>query len=59
MLIDLLAPSRSGEKLGLLGGAGVGKILGIMELINNIVKVHRGVSVFDEVDGRTREENDL
>lgn len=59
MLIDLLAPSRSGEKLGLLGGAGVGKTLGIMKLINDIVKVHRGVSVFDGVDGCTREKNDL
>src|SRR6056300_1611561 len=56
---DLLAPYRRGGKIGLFGGAGVGKTVLIMELINNIAKAHGGVSVFGGVGERTREGNDL
>ncbi|KAL6492211.1 hypothetical protein OROGR_033661 [Orobanche gracilis] len=58
-VVDLLAPYRRGGKVGLFGGAGVGKTILIMELINNIAKTHRGVSVFGGVGERTREGNDL
>ena len=58
-VIDLLAPYTKGGKIGLFGGAGVGKTVLIMELINNIAKVHSGVSVFAGVGDRTREGNDL
>merc|ERR1711871_1414682 len=58
-VVDLLAPYRRGGKIGLFGGAGVGKTVLIMELINNIAKVHGGVSVFGGVGERTREGNDL
>ncbi|KAL6511169.1 hypothetical protein OROMI_032929 [Orobanche minor] len=58
-VVDLLAPYRRGGKVGLFGGAGVGKTVLIMELINNIAKTHRGVSVFGGVGERTREGNDL
>jgi len=58
-VIDLLAPYRRGGKIGLFGGAGVGKTVLIMELINNIAKEHGGVSVFAGVGERTREGNDL
>ena len=58
-VVDLLAPYRRGGKLGLIGGAGVGKTVLIMELINNIAKAHGGVSVFGGVGERTREGNDL
>ena len=58
-VIDLLAPYRRGGKIGLFGGAGVGKTVLIMELINNIAKAHGGVSVFGGVGERTREGNDL
>nr|YP_009663751.1 ATP synthase CF1 beta subunit [Cuscuta erosa]QCW07682.1 ATP synthase CF1 beta subunit [Cuscuta erosa] len=58
-VLDLLAPYRRGGKIGLFGGAGVGKTVLIMELINNIAKVHGGVSVFGGVGERTREGNDL
>jgi len=58
-VIDLLAPYRRGGKIGLFGGAGVGKTVLIMELINNIAKKHSGVSVFGGVGERTREGNDL
>jgi F-type H+-transporting ATPase subunit beta len=58
-VIDLLAPYRKGGKIGLFGGAGVGKTVLIMELINNIAKAHGGVSVFGGVGERTREGNDL
>jgi len=58
-VVDLLAPYRRGGKIGLLGGAGVGKTVLIMELINNIAKAHGGVSVFGGVGERTREGNDL
>ena len=58
-VVDLLAPSRRGGKIGLFGGAGVGKTVLIMELINNIAKAHGGVSVFGGVGERTREGNDL
>ena len=58
-MIDLLAPYTKGGKIGLFGGAGVGKTVLIMELINNIAKVHSGVSVFAGVGERTREGNDL
>jgi F-type H+-transporting ATPase subunit beta len=58
-VIDLLAPYRRGGKVGLFGGAGVGKTVLIMELINNIAKAHGGVSVFAGVGERTREGNDL
>jgi len=57
--VDLLAPYRRGGKIGLFGGAGVGKTVLIMELINNIAKAHGGVSVFGGVGERTREGNDL
>ncbi|KAI5650779.1 hypothetical protein M9H77_36784 [Catharanthus roseus] len=56
-VVDLLAPYYRGGKIGLFGGAGVGKTLLIMELINNIAKAHGGVSVFGRVDERTREGN--
>jgi len=58
-VVDLLAPYSKGGKIGLFGGAGVGKTVLIMELINNIAKVHSGVSVFAGVGERTREGNDL
>ena len=58
-VIDLLIPYRRGGKIGLFGGAGVGKTVLIMELINNIAKVHNGVSVFGGIGERTREGNDL
>jgi len=58
-VIDLLAPYLKGGKIGLFGGAGVGKTVLIMELINNIAKAHKGFSVFAGVGERTREGNDL
>jgi len=58
-VVDLLAPYAKGGKIGLFGGAGVGKTVLIMELINNIVKGHGGKSVFAGVGERTREGNDL
>jgi F-type H+/Na+-transporting ATPase subunit beta len=58
-VIDLLAPYAKGGKIGLFGGAGVGKTVTIMELINNVAKAHGGVSVFAGVGERTREGNDL
>jgi F-type H+-transporting ATPase subunit beta len=58
-VIDLLAPYAKGGKIGLFGGAGVGKTVLIQELINNIAKVHSGYSVFAGVGERTREGNDL
>lgn len=58
-VVDLLAPYLKGGKIGLFGGAGVGKTVLIMELINNIAKFHSGVSVFAGVGERTREGNDL
>ena len=58
-VIDLLAPYAKGGKIGLFGGAGVGKTVTIMELINNIAKAHGGFSVFAGVGERTREGNDL
>jgi F-type H+/Na+-transporting ATPase subunit beta len=58
-VVDLLAPYRRGGKVGLFGGAGVGKTVLIQELINNIAKEHGGVSVFGGVGERTREGNDL
>ena len=58
-VIDLLAPYAKGGKVGLFGGAGVGKTVLIMELINNIAKAHGGYSVFAGVGERTREGNDL
>jgi F-type H+-transporting ATPase subunit beta len=58
-VVDLLAPYRRGGKIGLFGGAGVGKTVLIMELINNIARAHGGVSVFGGVGERTREGNDL
>jgi F-type H+-transporting ATPase subunit beta len=58
-VVDLLAPYRRGGKIGLFGGAGVGKTVIIQELINNIAKAHGGVSVFGGVGERTREGNDL
>ena len=58
-VIDLLAPYAKGGKIGLFGGAGVGKTVTIMELINNIAKGHGGYSVFAGVGERTREGNDL
>ena len=58
-VIDLLAPYLKGGKIGLFGGAGVGKTVLIMELINNIAKKHHGFSVFAGVGERTREGNDL
>ena len=58
-VVDLLAPYQKGGKIGLFGGAGVGKTVFIMELINNIAKAHGGFSVFAGVGERTREGNDL
>ncbi len=58
-VVDLLAPYAKGGKIGLFGGAGVGKTVMIMELINNIAKAHGGFSVFAGVGERTREGNDL
>ena len=58
-VVDLLAPYAKGGKIGLFGGAGVGKTVTIMELINNIAKAHGGFSVFAGVGERTREGNDL
>ena len=58
-VIDLLTPYPKGGKIGLFGGAGVGKTVIIMELINNIAKAHGGYSVFAGVGERTREGNDL
>ncbi|HEV8028516.1 MAG TPA: F0F1 ATP synthase subunit beta, partial [Stellaceae bacterium] len=58
-VVDLLAPYARGGKIGLFGGAGVGKTVIIMELINNIAKKHGGYSVFAGVGERTREGNDL
>ncbi len=58
-VVDLLAPYRKGGKVGLFGGAGVGKTVLIMELINNVAKAHGGVSCFAGVGERTREGNDL
>ena len=58
-VVDLLAPYMKGGKVGLFGGAGVGKTVLIQELINNIAKAHGGVSVFAGVGERTREGNDL
>jgi F-type H+-transporting ATPase subunit beta len=58
-VVDLLAPYAKGGKIGLFGGAGVGKTVIIMELINNIAKAHGGYSVFAGVGERTREGNDL
>ncbi|NBX16026.1 MAG: F0F1 ATP synthase subunit beta [Proteobacteria bacterium] len=58
-VVDLLAPYQKGGKIGLFGGAGVGKTVLIMELINNIAKKHGGFSVFAGVGERTREGNDL
>ncbi len=58
-VIDMIAPYLKGGKIGLFGGAGVGKTVIIMELINNIAKQHGGISVFTGVGERTREGNDL
>src|SRR4030042_5290976 len=58
-VIDLLEPYSKGGKIGLFGGAGVGKTVIIMELINNIAKKYEGMSVFAGVGERTREGNDL
>jgi F-type H+-transporting ATPase subunit beta len=58
-VVDLLAPYRKGGKIGLFGGAGVGKTVLIQELINNVAKAHGGVSCFAGVGERTREGNDL
>merc|ERR1711879_166371 len=58
-VIDLIAPYQKGGKIGLFGGAGVGKTVLIMELINNVAKAHGGYSVFAGVGERTREGNDL
>jgi F-type H+-transporting ATPase subunit beta len=58
-VVDLLAPYRKGGKIGLFGGAGVGKTVIIQELINNVAKAHGGVSCFAGVGERTREGNDL
>ena len=58
-VVDLIAPYAKGGKIGLFGGAGVGKTVIIMELINNIAKQHGGISVFTGVGERTREGNDL
>jgi F-type H+-transporting ATPase subunit beta len=58
-VVDLLAPYRKGGKIGLFGGAGVGKTVIIMELINNVAKAHGGVSCFAGVGERTREGNEL
>ena len=58
-VVDGCSPYKRGGKIGLFGGAGVGKTVFIMELINNIAKAHSGVSVFGGVGERTREGNDL
>ena len=58
-VIDLICPFLKGGKVGAFGGAGTGKTVIIMELINNIAKLHGGVSVFAGVGERTREGNDL
>jgi F-type H+/Na+-transporting ATPase subunit beta len=58
-VIDLIQPFLKGGKIGLFGGAGVGKTVVIMELINNVAKQHGGFSVFAGVGERTREGNDL
>jgi len=58
-VVDLLAPYARGGKIGLFGGAGVGKTVLIMELINNVAKTHGGYSIFAGVGERTREGNDL
>ena len=58
-VIDLICPYAKGGKIGLFGGAGVGKTVLIMELINNVAKQHGGISVFTGVGERTREGNDL
>ncbi len=58
-VIDLIQPFLKGGKIGLFGGAGVGKTVVIMELINNVAKKHGGFSVFAGVGERTREGNDL
>src|SRR5262249_54249178 len=58
-VVDLLAPYSKGGKVGLFGGAGVGKTVLIQELINNVAKAHGGYSVFAGVGERTREGNDL
>ena len=58
-VIDLICPFAKGGKVGLFGGAGVGKTVNMMELINNIAKAHEGLSVFAGVGGRTREGNDF
>src|SRR5438445_3175037 len=58
-VVDLLTPYAKGGKIGLFGGAGVGKTVIIMELINNVAKAHGGYSVFAGVGERTREGNDL
>ena len=58
-VVDLIAPYAKGGKIGLFGGAGVGKTVLIMELINNVAKQHGGLSVFAGVGERTREGNDL
>jgi F-type H+-transporting ATPase subunit beta len=58
-VVDLLAPYARGGKIGLFGGAGVGKTVLIQELINNVAKAHGGYSVFCGVGERTREGNDL
>ena len=58
-VIDLIQPFLKGGKIGLFGGAGVGKTVVIMELINNVAKNHGGFSVFAGVGERTREGNDL
>ena len=58
-VVDLIAPYTKGGKIGLFGGAGVGKTVLIMELINNVAKQHGGISVFTGVGERTREGNDL
>ncbi|MCL1867290.1 MAG: F0F1 ATP synthase subunit beta, partial [Oscillospiraceae bacterium] len=58
-VVDLIAPYLKGGKIGLFGGAGVGKTVLIMELINNVAKQHGGLSVFTGVGERTREGNDL
>ena len=58
-VIDLICPFAKGGKIGLFGGAGVGKTVNMMELINNIAKAHSGLSVFTGVGERTREGNDF
>ena len=58
-VIDLMCPFLKGGKVGAFGGAGVGKTVVIMELINNIAKLHGGISMFAGVGERTREGNDL